>query len=213
MGWFKRRRFLVASGVLLAARFASAQPGRILKVGFLAVAGSRGTTPFYVALETRFRELGYVEGKNFSLVWYSAPGRPDKIPELAAQMALDRLDVAIAGGSEFQIRSIRQAVGLTPIVMVAIDFDPVEKNFVSSLASPGGNITGMFLRQAESAAKRLELLAEALPDARRVAVLWDRFSRDQLEFITEPATKRNIALLSFEMRGNSYEFDTPMTAR
>jgi len=210
MVWIERRRFLVASGALLAAPFAYAQPARISKVAILSTAGDRGSTPFYVALEARFRELGYVDGKNFSLHWGSATGRLDKIPEVAAELARSRPDVVIAAGSELVLRELRQVVGATPIVMVAIDFDPVERNFVASLSKPGGNITGLFLRQVESAAKRLELLAEALPDARRVAVLWDKFTRDQLDFVTEAARKRNIVLLPHEMQGNIYEFDAPL---
>ena len=211
MRWIKRRRFLVASGALLAAPLALAQPaGRVFKVSMLTTAGARGQTPFYVALEERFRELGYVEGKNFALDWHSATGRLDKIPEIAAELARNRPDVVIATGSEIVLRSIRGTVGTTPIVMVAIDFDPVERNFVASLSSPGGNITGLFLRQLESAAKRLELLAEALPDARRIAVLWDKFSRDQLDFVAGQAKQRNLTLLPFEMSGNSYEFEAPL---
>ena len=94
--------------------------------------------------------------------------------------------------------------------MLAIDFDPVERNFVASLSKPGGNITGLFLRQVESAGKRLQLLAEVLPDARRVAVLWDSFSRDQLQFAERSAKELKITLLPFELRGNSYEFEAPL---
>ena len=203
----KRRAFLLST-LALAAGSASAQPGgRVFRVAILTTAGKRGETPFYVALEQRFRELGYVEGKNFALDWHSATGRLDKIPDIAAELARARPDVVLAPGSELVLRSIRGSVGATPIVMLAIDFDPIERNFIASLAKPGGNITGLYLRQAESGAKRLQLLAEVLPEARRVAVLWDHFTRDQLKSVEEPARKLDIALLSFEMRGNVYEFD------
>ena len=166
----KRRAFLLSTLAFAAGRAAAQPAARVFKVSIFVNAGKRGETPWYVALEQRFRELGYVEGKNFSLSWHSATGQLDRIPEIATELASTRPDVAIATGSELVISAVRRAVGDTPIVMLAVDFDPVERNFITSLARPGGNITGLFLRQVESAAKRLQLLAEVLPEARRVAV-------------------------------------------
>ena len=208
-----RRRTFLLSTLALAALSAHAQPSaRVFKVAILTTSGKRGETPYFVAFEQRFRELGYVEGKNFALDYHSATGKLDKIPEIAAELARTRPDVALAAGSELVVGAIRRAVGDTPIVMLAIDFDPVERNFIASLPRPGGNITGLFLRQVESAAKRLQLLSEVLPDARRVAVLWDQFTRDQLKSVQDSAKKLNIALLPFEMRGNVYQFDAPLQA-
>jgi ABC-type uncharacterized transport system substrate-binding protein len=201
----------IAGTVVLGPSRAAAQPAaRHIKVAIITTAGARGQTPFYVALERRFRELGYVEGKNLTLVWQAAVGRTDRLPEIAAELAKARPDLFIAPGSEAVLRSIRAAAGSTPIVMIAVDFDPVERNFVTSLARPGGNITGLFLRQVESAAKRLEMLKEALPGASRVAVLWDRFTRDQLNFVEATAKKLNLVLLPYELQGTPYDFETPL---
>ena len=194
----------------LTARGVHAQPARNFKVAILTTAGGRGDTPFYMAMERRFRELGYIEGKNLTLLWHSAAGRLDKIPEIATELAKARPDVMIAPGSEAVLRSVRLAAGTTPIVMIAIDYDPVETNFITSLARPGGNITGLFLRQVESAAKRLEMLKDALPGVTHVAVLWDSFTRDQLNFIEGTAKKLNLVLLPYEMQGTSYDFETPL---
>ena len=212
-----RRRTFLLSILALAAGRARAQPARVFKVATLTTAtttSARAGTPYFVALDQRFRELGYIEGKNFVFTLHSAVGRLDKIQEVAAELASTRSDVVLATGSELVVGAIRRAVGTTPIVMLAIDFDPVERNFITSLARPGGNITGLFLRQVESAVKRLQLLAETLPEARRVAVLWDQFSRDQLKAVEESAKKLEIALLPYEMRGNfyEYEFDAPLQA-
>ena len=208
----KRRAFLLSTLALAAGR-ADAQPTpRVFKVAILTTAGKRGQKPFYEALEQRFRELGYVEGGNFALTWHSATGRLDRIPEIAAELAATRPDVALATGSEVVLATIRRLVGTTPIVMVAIDYDPVERNFVNTLSKPGGNITGLFLRQVETAGKRLQLLAEVLPNARKVAVLWDAFSHDQLQFAVQTAKGLKISLLPFELRGNSYDFDAPLQA-
>jgi putative ABC transport system substrate-binding protein len=84
-------RYLALLGaVALAARAVHAQPARNFKVAILTTAGGRGDTPFYAAMERRFRELGYVEGKNLTLLWQSAAGRLDKIPEIAAELAKAR---------------------------------------------------------------------------------------------------------------------------
>ena len=204
------RYLALISAAAVTARATYAQQARQFKVAILTTAGGRGDAPFYTAMERRFRELGYVEGKNLTFIWGSAAGRLDKIPEIAAELARARPDVMIAPGSETVLRSVRLAAGGTPIVMIAIDYDPVETNFITSLARPGGNITGLFLRQVESAAKRLQMLREALPNASRVAVLWDLFTRDQLNFIEVSAKKLNLILLPYQMQGNPYDFETPL---
>ncbi len=196
---------------LSAPRLAEAQSSaRVYRVASLSVATR--ISPQFVALERRFRELGYIEGKNFVLDARILGGEWNKAPELAAERARARPDVAIAVGSEAVLRAFRQAMGATPIVMIAVDFDPVEKNYIASLARPGGNITGVYLRQVESAAKRLELLKEALPAVTRVAALFDASSRDQFRAAEEVAAKLGIALLPHELRGNPYDFDTALGA-
>jgi putative ABC transport system substrate-binding protein len=163
-------------------------------------------------MERRFRELGYIEGKNFALEFHTRPGGSEKYPEVVAEIARTRPDVVIASGSEFVLKTYRQAMGTTPIVMIAVDFDPVEKNFIASLARPGGNITGLFLRQIESAAKRLELLREALPKVTRVAALFDFATRDQFQGAEEAAKKLGITLLPHELHGSPYDFEAALGA-
>ena len=87
----------------------------------------------------------------------------------------------IAAGNEPALRAARAAAGALPIVFLAIDFDPVGKGYVASLARPGGNITGIFVHPLELAAKRIELVREALPQARHLGLIWDALSRDQAE--------------------------------
>ena len=210
----KRRSFVLSTGAIAlgALRAVSAQPAtRSFRVGIILVTQGRDT-PYFSAMERRFRELGYIEGKNFTLDVRVLAGRWDKLPEAAAELAGARPDVVIATGSEFILKATRQAMGGTPIVMLAVDFDPVEKNHVSSLARPGGNITGVFFRQVESAAKRLELLKDALPKVTRVAALFDASSRDQFHAAEGAAKKLGITLLSHELRGNPYDFDAALAA-
>ena len=184
---------------------------RVYRVSFLSVTAARGA-PHVVAMERRFRELGYIEGRNFTLDFRVLDARWDKLNEVAVDMARQRPDVAIAAGSEFILKAFRQAMGATPIVMIAVDFDPVQKNYIASLSRPGGNITGVYFRQVESAAKRVELVKEALPKVTRVAALFDSSSRDQLDAAAEVAAKFSLTLLPFELRGNPYNFEAPLDA-
>lgn len=208
-----RRALLLSVGALAlgAARYGSAQPAaRVYRVAAATVTGR--DTPWWNAMERRFRELGYVEGKNLTLEYRSIGGRWDKMPEVAADLARTRPDVAVAGGSENVLKALRQAMGTTPIVMVAVDFDPVERNFIASLARPGGNITGVVFRQVESAAKRLDLLKEALPKVIRVAALFDVATRDQLHAAEQAARKIGIVLLPHELSGSPYDFEAALGA-
>ena len=201
----------IGAVALGAARRGGAQTAtRVYRVAISTTAGR--DAPFFVAIERRFAELGYVEGKNFTLEFRDIAGRWDRLPEIAADLARTQPDVAIAAGGENVLKAFRQAMRATPIVMVAVDFDPVERNFIASLSHPGGNITGLFFREIESAAKRLELLKETLPKVTRVAALYDSSSRDQLHAAEAAAKKLGIALLPHEMRGNPYDFEAALAA-
>ena len=94
--------------------------------------------------------------------------------------------------------------------MVAIDYDSIARGYVGSLARPGGNVTGVFLRQPELTPKRIELLKEVVPKVRRVAVFWDAFSMDQLEEAHTAAQRAGLQLQRFEFRDPPYDFDGAM---
>src|SRR5258707_6614558 len=123
-------------------------------------------------------ELGYQQGQNFTFEYIQAPnieGYELTYRELAARI----VDILLAAGNEPALQAARAAAGTTPIVFIALDFDPVEKGYVASLSRPGGNSTGIFVSQLELAGKRVELLREAFPNAHRVGLLWDAASQEQ----------------------------------
>jgi len=121
-------------------------------------------------LSKRLRELGWVEGRNLLFELRSADGHPDRLPGLAADLVRAKVDVIIAV-SPPAIKAARNATGVIPVVMAFSGIDPIRAGFVTSLASPGGNVTGLSLLATEVTVKRLEVLKEALPGASRVAVL------------------------------------------
>jgi putative ABC transport system substrate-binding protein len=110
------------------------------------------------------------------------------------------VDVIIAVGTEAAVRAAQDATHTIPIIMIAIDFDPIARGYIESLARPGGNITGIFLRQTELVVKRLDLLKEMLPSTTRVIVLWDEISADQAKAATARAEALQLQIKSIELR-------------
>jgi putative ABC transport system substrate-binding protein len=126
--------------------------------------------PRVEAFRQRLRELGYVEGKNILIEYRYAEGKLERLPELAAELVRLKVDVIVTAGSP-AILAAKKASPTMPIVF-ALASDPVGSGLVSSLARPGGNITGLSLMSPDLNGKRLELLKEAFPKVARVAFLW-----------------------------------------
>jgi putative ABC transport system substrate-binding protein len=160
--------------VLLAAPLAAVaqQAGKVPRIGFL---GGR-STPASPLLEEAFRqglrEHGWVDGQSIVIEWRNAEGHAERLPTLAAELVRIKVDVLVTSAGEPAIRAMKQASSTIPIVM-AVSLDPVGTGLVASLASPGGNVTGLTIQAVEVAGKRLELLKQAVPRASRVAVLWN----------------------------------------
>ena len=174
----KRRDFitLVGGAAVVWSLAAHAQSPKMLRVGYSGMLSREA--PHYAAFEKRMAELGYQEGRNFTFEYIQAPsieGYELTYRELAAR----NVDILLAAGNEPALRAARAAADATPIVFIALDFDPVEKGYVASLSHPGGNSTGIFVSQLELAGKRVELLREAFPNARRIGLLWDPASHEQ----------------------------------
>ena len=167
-----RRAFLgVIAGGLLAAPLAAEaeQAGKTPLIGFLR-SGSP-PDPFVEAFRQGLRELGYVEGQNIRIEYRWAEGRDERLPELVADLVRLRVDVIVASGQGPALIA-KQATSSIPIVM-PVTSDPVSAGLVSSLARPGGNVTGLANSSEDLPGKWLQLLKEALPMVSRVAVLWE----------------------------------------
>ena len=168
-----RRVFLSAlSGSLLAAPLAAeAQPaGKVYRMGYLLEGPPGQTSPQGEAFEETLRELGYVEGRNLVVERRFAAFHYDRLPDLAAELVRLKPDVILTGGNP-SIAAVKQATTTVPVVM-AWAIDPVGAGLVTSLARPGGNITGSSLSTGpEFMAKQLEILNEVVPKVSRVAIL------------------------------------------
>jgi putative tryptophan/tyrosine transport system substrate-binding protein len=138
-------------------------------MGYLSTVSLSVNAARIEALRQGLRELGYAEGKNIIVEWRSAEGKLDRLPPLAAELV--RLNVTmIVTGAPPPTRAAREATHTIPIVMAFSD-DPVGSGFVTSLARPGGNITGLSSLAPEISGKQLELLRQVIPKLSRVAVL------------------------------------------
>jgi putative ABC transport system substrate-binding protein len=156
---------MLAGGLLTGPRGVEAQPAdKIPLVGIL----DNGVPRLFTAFREGLRELGYVEGQNIQLAVKSAQGRPDLLQGLAADLVALKPQVVVTTG--VAVRAVRRASPTVPIV-VAATRDAVTAGFTSSLAKPADNITGQSFLNTELSAKRLALLKDTLPRARRIAML------------------------------------------
>jgi putative ABC transport system substrate-binding protein len=156
----------------LAGGPAQAQPSpRIPRVGVLWAGPAEAAKPYMTAGLETMRELGWTEGRNFVIEHRWGEGKADRVPGLAADLARVKVDVIVAIGDP-AVEAARQATSTIPIVMFAVG-DAVGQGFVSSMARPGGNITGLGALSVELSGKRLELLKQIVPRISRVAVLWN----------------------------------------
>ena len=199
-----RRTFCGAciGGLLAGPRIALAQQaGRIPVVGVLITDSTFGLT--LPALINGLREIGYVDGKNIVVEIRSAGGKPEAFPGHAAELVQRKVDVLFAIGPA-AVRASREASSTVPIVAVDLESDPVQAGWVSSLARPGGNLTGFFLNLPSLAGKWLELLREAAPGSRRVGVLWDGATGSvQLSALKVAAQRLAVDLYVMEFHSDS----------
>ena len=158
-------------GLLAAPLAAEAQqPAKVPRIGFL---GTFPTNLYDEALRQGLREFGYVEGQNIAIERRYSEGRAEGLPDLAIKLVRLKVDVIVVDACGALLNAASKATSTIPIVVAACNDDLVATGLISSLARPGGNITGLSEFTAELGAKRLQLLKEAVPKVRRAAVLWN----------------------------------------
>jgi ABC-type uncharacterized transport system substrate-binding protein len=216
----KRREFITLLGGAAAAWPVAAraqQAAKVARIGCI-VTGSlespeqRATVD---AFRQGLRERGYVEGQNIIIEYRAADGRIERFPELATELVRLNLDLIVASNTPAALAA-KQATTAIPIV-VPVMGDPVGDGLASSLARPGGNVTGMTFLGPELATKRLELLKQALPTMSRVAALWhpgaygDSTMKEMMGKLAAAAGTLQVQLQLVEVRGAA-EFDRAFLA-
>ena len=163
----------VALGIPTPPILAAAQPTqKVFRIGLLA-AGARtpdGAPP--AALREALRDLGYIEGQNVTYEARFAEAKMDRLAGLAAELVRLKVDVIVTLGG-FAVLAAKQATASIPIVIAQPAGDAVALGWIASLSRPGGNVTGLSDESVQLAAKRVQLLKEAVPKAARMAVLWN----------------------------------------
>jgi putative ABC transport system substrate-binding protein len=190
--------------LLAAPHVADAQQrGKVPQLGWLA-GRSRAdatATPNVEAFLDGLREHGWIEGHTIAIAFRSPEGRVERYPDLVAELVRLPVDVLFTSGGDSAAQAAKHATSTLPIVMLSTD--PVGTGLVASLARPGGNVTGVSLQAAEVGGKRLELLKDAVPQASRVAVLWNSAfpgKASELQDIQMAAQALGVTLVAIAVR-------------
>ena len=147
------------------------QAGNIPRIAFLLGGSSSVYSARIDPFKQGLKELGYVDGKNIAIEYRYAEGKADRLLDLAAELVRLKVDVILATATP-SVLAVKKASATIPIVLMGVG-DPVASGLVTSLARPGGNITGLTMLAVELSGKRVELLKEAVPKVTRVAFLWN----------------------------------------
>src|SRR6266536_426932 len=203
----KRREFIaLLSGAAVAWPLGASaqQAAKVPRIGYLSA--NLATSPhLQEAFRQGLRDLGYVEGSNVLIEYRDAEGKYDRLPALAADLVALKVDVIVVTNTPAAMAA-KQATRTIPIVLAFVA-DPVGSGLITSLARPGGNVTGLSLLATELVGKRLELLTQAVPGVSRVAVLWhpgdygERTENDMLEAADVATRALGVQLQVVEARG------------
>ena len=208
----KRIVCFVLGAMLLALSFrtdAQQPAGKVPRIGFLDSGSASGS--LVEAFRQGLRDLGYIETKNILVEYRFLEGKSEATPRLVGELVQLKVDVLVLGPQP-AIRAAKQSTKSIPIVMVTSQ-DPVAAGFVSSLARPGGNITGLTRLTRELSGKRLELLKEAVPGVSRVGALSSPTQAlSDLKFYEAPARALKIQLQSLELRPPNPDIDAVFLA-
>lgn len=177
------------------------QTGKVWRIGFLSGASRSVVSNAYDAFVQGMRELGYVEGKDFVIEWRSVEGKYERIPETAAELMRLNVDIIVTA-TIAALPILKRTITTVPIVM-ANSTDPVGNGLVTTLARPGGNMTGLASSSDDSSPKQLELLAMVVPNASRIGLLGNPNNATYssvLKNAQAAAKKAGLSLVSLEAR-------------
>jgi putative tryptophan/tyrosine transport system substrate-binding protein len=205
----RRREFIGLIGGAaawpLSAR--AQQPPNIFRVGITTI--QQPTSPPYAAFDKRLRELGYILGQNLAIEFVNPDAQVDGIAGSIKELLRRKVDAIIAP-YENAVKSALAATETVPIVMIAIDYDPLALGYIKSLARPARNVTGLFLQQIELAKKRVQILKDALPNAQTATMFWDSPSEDQWTATNEAAGAFGLQLAGVELREQPYDYEAAL---
>jgi ABC-type uncharacterized transport system substrate-binding protein len=206
----RRREFITLLGGAawpLAAR-AERLAGRAARIGIIQASlddplVGRG----YPVFLNELKKSGFNEGQNLTIEVVRSDQDAERIFAETADLVRSNLELLIATGPEIALQAAMAASATIPIVMWAINYDPIARGYVKSLTQPGGNITGIIALQTELAAKQVELLTQALPGRTRLAILWDGVAYDTFGAAERQARSLHLDVQSLKLENPPYDFD------
>jgi len=207
----RRRDFigLIACSAALTWPFRTRaqQAEKVPRIGFLGPAARTVATmaEYYRAFSSQLEKNGFREGQNI-IIELRAVDDPRGPFVGAAELMRTQPDLIVAAGPEVALQAVVGASGHIPIVMFAANFDPIERGYVTSLAQPGGNITGVISRPLELARKQIDLLKQTFPDRDRLAMLYDAQTADQFTAAEQTARSLNFQVQALKLEIPSYDF-------
>jgi putative ABC transport system substrate-binding protein len=205
-----RRKFISALGGAAAAWPLVAraqQAGKVVRIGFLGANRNEAMAlASYQAFLAQLRVDGLAEGQNL-IVDHRDVNDPRGPFVAAAELMQSQSDLIVAEGPEVALQAVIGASRTIPIIMIAINYDPIARGYVAGLARPGGNITGVVFQQLQLAQKQVELMRETFPERARLAVLWDAQSADQFDAAETTAKSLQMQVQSLKLENPPYDFD------
>jgi putative ABC transport system substrate-binding protein len=205
----KRRQFITLLGGAaawpLAAR--AQQSSKLIRLGVLGpLLNNPPAIAQYQAFRTQLEELGFREGRNVTID-YQGVDDPRGPFVVAAELTRGQPDLIVATGPEAALQAVAGASGFVPVVMIAVNFDPLARGYVTSLTRPGGNITGLVFQQLELAQKQVELLSQAFPEKTHLAMLFDGQSADQFGAAERAAKALNLQVQAIRLENPPYDVE------
>src|SRR5262245_44134177 len=199
--------WLFVAALLSTAPPADAQQtGKIFRIGFLDGSTASGSAVLVKEFLQELNKLGWIEGKNLTIEYRFAEQKPERVPELAADLVRLKVDLIMATGTPMALDAKRASTTI-PIVMVSSG-DPVAAGLVASLARPGGNVTGISALSTELNTKRLEILKDAVPKLARVGVL-----RAQIASIARDLQLKELRAAALSLKLKLVELDSQFDAK
>lgn len=207
---------IAAAGLFLSKPFeAQAQRAdKVYRIGCVSPTTPCLPSATFEAFLQSMKELGYVEGRNVIYEYRSAEGRPERLPELVAELLRMKVDAIVTGGTVSALAA-KKATATVPIVFATV-FDPVATGLVASLARPGGNVTGLAMGVGGSGfgGKWVELLKESIPNLSHVGVLWNSANPASAPLVREIQAAARILNVKLDLRdaGNPASLDKAFAA-
>jgi putative tryptophan/tyrosine transport system substrate-binding protein len=210
----RRREFILALGNAAAWPLAARgqQPDKIARVGFVGAERRSLSGAAYRAFLDEMQIHGFTDGQNLVVDFRRLEQDMAGLSSDMAEFVRSNVNVIVTQGTEPALQAALGATRTIPIVMIATNFDPFAGGYVQSLARPGGNVTGLFMRQTELAEKQTELLLESVPDKKRLGILWDLISAAQFSAAEHRAKVLGLQVHSLKLEKPPYDFDAAFRA-